>query len=88
MSEAMETLRRAAEVPEVRLCRDCRHCRPARPLWKCAREVNLVDGSPGYFCDLERHSVLERRCGAVGRFWEPKEPARPFWPEWLRRFFR
>ena len=70
----------------TKLCKDCKYCEPniTKVLWmnfidykyaKCkgSNAVNLVDGSGGAFCDIERmYESLPEKCGRQGKFWESK----------------
>jgi hypothetical protein len=68
------------EVNLVKLCRDCAFVRIGwLERWltgyenaKCAMsERDPVDGRLR-FCSNERRSILDHKCGVVGKYWEPK----------------
>jgi hypothetical protein len=69
----------------TKLCKDCKYCEPTitKFLWitsvnysvaKCKNKqaINLIDGSGGNYCEIERRDGFETRCGRDGIFWEPK----------------
>jgi hypothetical protein len=72
----------------MKLCRDCKHCEPAVTnfLWfkdidykyakcKAPHAINLVDGSGGSFCRIERQKYLHLQeiCNVEGKYWEAKQ---------------
>lgn len=67
----------------MKLCKDCKHCEPVvtKVLWmnsvdyqyakcKSSKSINLVDGSGGKFCDIERNYDYQTACGREGKLWE------------------
>lgn len=70
-------------MSKVKLCVDCANHRPAygqflfvkvrlKGMDRCAALPDLVDGTPGGLCEIQRQ-YQTADCGTSGKLFEPKE---------------